>query len=1344
MTHEPRDPKDEESPSEPHGVVETIRDEIEDVVEHVPEPVRWTVAKLFRLGALVLAGLIVLGIVSAVLFFMNRTELVAREITLLLNRTLRDHSDLVLDLRDIRGNPFTGFRAIEPRVRFMDGRPWGAAREMRVNYSAWSLVSGGDGSIEVVIDHPTVQLVDAKGGWQVPTWRVDPPRKPRRDAARMLQIRLHVTDADVRTPKPYGDIKGVGLDLIANTGASTRVRLERMSWNAGPWGSKLERLTADLTVDANGLRGRIETLRTPDLELRADGVARRGDPVNHVHVTVGRVRWRWLAKVFDNAALDVPGDGAFVVDAAGSKDWLGRFKATMQWGALEAEGTGRARWAGSQLILDSLDARSAAGDLRGTLRWSRAGWDLVADARHADPAHWQMLHLDGWPKGDLNGRFRYAVDTRAKARPVAVLEARLKDSEWQGWRADEAVVRVDFPPVATDSFSVVGMRRGGRFTLRGRTGPHGWSGPYAIRDLPLEEWPDGRATGLTGVLEDARGTVEARHGALFVTGELTGRSTHWAAARFARWTLSDVRGRLLPTPDLTARANAENGFFTGIHIDRATAPIWLGDQVVKFTPLTAQAGDTTLAMTGQAAWDGAIWWMTLPSAEVASSQFQFRAEPPVRLSGDAGGTVFERVIADDRGSHLEVNGRWAAPGGPYDFTLVGRDMDVSRVGMPAELGLGGKADMELRIQGRSGDPRWRFTAGVQQPALGGHVADSVAIELTGSPHRLELADGMLRIGGGAIRGSALIDRAPAPFPDSLSPTAVVRWLKDAESWRGRATSDAFPVGRLTGLMPEAAGWDGRLFGTLALGGRPAKPTLDVQLQAERFGWRDIRTENVTLHGQYADGLAEVLDLRARMLNVESKARLAFPLHLALGDRPELGTSPIRGRVDIPSGDLQVLPLLVPQLQSANGRFELAAEISGTARAPRFQGRGKIRDGRVRPINRGEVIDGLYADLHFDESRITLDTLSGRQGRTGRIASHGVVNLDGAQLKDYRFNLAMRDFASSEEGLYAVLFDGDFVVSDGPRVAGERLPQVNGKARLKKGVIEFDFANQSEVQKRAANTQPLYWTYRIKAEAKNNLRWRTPDADMEFDADLDLQQTPDSLLIYGEMHGLRGTYWFLSNRFRILNADITFDNQQGVDPVLDIAAETRLPSAPGAPLETITAQLTGRSSRPVIALTSSANSDQRAILGALTVGSVVDERGSVSVQSPLDNYVTRQLNAQLSANLSTFFRGAISDWEVRRDRGGLFSGEGGIVVGVGSQITDNLAFRYRQRLPGNERPVSTGRLDPTDLFDQNVEAEYRVNRFIFLTSGFSRRRGLPTSAAQQNTDYNVNLKARWEY
>ncbi len=1342
-------PTPDETP-EHQGVVETLREEIEEVVEHVPEPVRWTIGKLTRLVLLVAAGVLVLAIASAVLYFVNRTELVARELSLLLNRTLREHSDLVLEMRDIRGNPFTGFRAIEPRVRFRTGELLLEAKEMRVDYSAWALARGQFGVIDVTLDRPRVVLVGADGKWRLPVWRSDPSRRRRRGAPRPVQVQLHVRGAEAMTPMPYGAVSDVDGDLVANLGAQTRVRLERLQWKRGPWDSRLEKLTADLNADTSGVRLRVTELRTADLEMRAEANWRGGDPVRRAHVTVGRVRWQWLAKVFDNASFDVPGEGAFVLDARGEKDWRGRFRSTLEWDGLAAEGSGLARWNGTELALDSLRALSAAGDLVGTLRWARAGWTISGDARGADPAKWQFLQLDGWPKGDLNGWFRYQVDTRSV--PRALLEAKLGSSEWQRWRVDTALVRVDFPASAPDSFRVLGRRRGGQFTLHGRTGRNGtWSGPWTVRDLPLEEWPDGRATGLTGLLESAQGTVESRAGGLWVTGALIGADTRWASAKFSHWTLSDVRGRLLPTPELSARAEAQDGTFLGVHLDHAAAPITLGDQIVHFMPLTAQAGDTTIAMTGNATWNEAAWRMTLTSAEVASEQFHFVAEPPVRLAGDASGVVFERLAANDRESHVEARGRWASPGGPYDFEFTGARLDLARVGFPRDWGLGGRADVRLTVQGRSGDPRWRFEGRAGRPMFDGHAGDSLSLVLAGGPHRLELADGRFSLGGGSFRAAGAVERTPAAFPDSLSPTALVRWLRDAASWRGHATAASFPVAPFAGLSPQGLGWDGAVSGTLSLSGRPSAPIVDVQARADRFGWRDIRAERVDVRARYADGRLEAQEVRARMQNVESTARLSLPLDLALGRPPSVPDAEVRGRIDIPAGDLQVLPIILPQLQSARGKFELGADIGGTTRSPRLAGRASIRDGVVRPINRSEVIEGLGAELHFDQSRVTLDTLWARQGRTGRLWSRGTMQLDRGRLQNYRFGLTMRDFAAAEEGLYAVLFDGDFVVSDGPLVGGERLPQVTGQAHLKRGVIEFDFANQSEVQRRAATTQPLYWTYRIQADATNNLRWRTSDADMEFDVDLDLQQTADSLIIYGEMHALRGTYWFLSNRFRILNADLMFDNLQGVDPLLDIAAETKLrpvvAEAQGqAPLETITAQLTGRASKPVISLTSSnSDADQRSILDGLTRGSYRDNSGRASASPMLDNYVTRQLNAQLSAGLSEFFRGAITDWEVQRDRGGVLSGEGALVVGVGSQLTDRLSLRYRQRVPVADKPTNTSiRLDPTNLFEQNVEAEYRINRFIYVTSGVSRRRGTLGSPLQQNTDFNVNLKARWEY
>jgi hypothetical protein len=372
-------------------------------------------------------------------------------------------------------------------------------------------------------------------------------------------------------------------------------------------------------------------------------------------------------------------------------------------------------------------------------------------------------------------------------------------------------------------------------------------------------------------------------------------------------------------------------------------------------------------------------------------------------------------------------------------------------------------------------------------------------------------------------------------------------------------------------------------------------------------------------------------------------------------------------------------------------------------------------------------------------------------------SKGAVDMSGLDLKRYDFDLRMRDFAASQEGLYAMLFDGDFTVVDGPRVRGERLPQVLGNVRLKRGVIEFDFANQTEVQKRAATTEPLYWTYRIHVDAPSNLRWRPPDGDIEFSCDLDLEQTADSLLIYGGMQLVKGHYFFLSNRFNVTQADLTFDNQQGVDPLLDITAETRLkPSrgelAPGGgfdlskgppPQEGIYAHLTGRSSQPIIEMTSSRGWDQREILGELTYGRFTGE--GVSPTDPLQNYLTRQLSNQLSRDLSKYLNDAINQWEVERDQGELLSGQGGVVMSLGGDINSRTSWLVRQRLPGLDRNATPGALPTTtSLFDRDVELEYRINRFIYATTELTQRRPEMVQQGQRDRDFNVSLKARWEY
>ncbi len=1350
--------------------VEHAAEEVaEELAEHVPEPIRgplrWTVKRLVLVSGLAVALVVVVGAGIAAYYVWNHTQWAAHELTGRVNRVLTTRSDVELTVAGVRGNPLSAVEVVEPRVRFrgQGGPVLLEARAMRLRYSTWALFVARRGALMIELDRPIVHLVRGQDGrLRVPTWQSAPSRRGR---ARRYDFVVRIRDGNVRLPEPAQSIEGFDLDADVATGGPTRLEIRSLRWVRGPYGMALQRFRGGLSA-ADSVRLEVRELVSPDLALSGTARWGRDGGPRLVEGTIQRVRWAWLAKVFRNATLDVPGEGRFEVSAREDqgRGWSGRTRGHARWNDLTLDPEGGFTWRSGRLVVDGLAGRSAAGELSGgRLVWSKQGWEIGGNATGADPAHWGVIGLKGWPAGSLQGRFRYAVDTRG--RPAARLDARLVASEWAGWRADSATVAITFPPASPDSFRVLARRRGGELALAGRTANGGWTGTYQVSRFPLDEWPDGRATGLAGTLAGGEGTVESKAGALFVTGTLEGRSTRWFGAESARWWLEDVRGRLLPAPDLEARARLEDLVYLGIHFDSAAAPVHLGDRVLAFPALQAWAGDTVVTMTAGADWTARSWRLVATRAEARSGQFGWVAEPPLQLSGDASGVTFDRLEAADGDARLRVSGRWAVPGGSYDWRATGRNLRLDRLGLPPELGLRGVADAELAVTGASGDPRWDFRGSARAPALRGHQADSLEIHLAGAPSRLEVPELRLRVNDGQFRADGGVDRIANPWPDSLSADGLVRWLAGAARWHGRARAQALPLDRLARLAGSEPGWSGRLDGELELAGRPDHPEMTLRVEARPIAWRNLRVDEVAARAEYRDERLRLIQLRMTRELAVSDVSGEIDLKLGLGRAPEVLDAPMRWRVDLPNGDLGLIPLLVPQIGSATGRFEVDGEVRGTPRRPQLIGSARIHDGRVRIAGREEVLEKVRADFRFDASRITLDSLTAvqrsRQGEAGRVNGHGVVDLKEGAGPSYRFELSLRDFTAVESGLYAARFDGDFRIVDGVRVGGQVLPHVTSDdVEIRRAVVLYDFARQTEQQQVQASTQPLYWTYRIQAHANDNLRWQPPDGDIEFSADLSLEQTPEKLIIFGDMDALRGSYYFLSNRFAVQRAKLTFDDVGGVDPLLDAEASTRLVPAqpisngPGGTVvesqrpHTITVTIQGRSSRPTVAFSDEPSNpndpilDQAQILQELTVGRFVQGQ-KVALSDPFDSYLTRAISRQLSAELSRAFRGYLSEWEIARESGGLL-GQGGLVVRVGSQLNDRLAVRYGQRLPG------TGRTSPEGanqaLVERDIEAEYRINRFFYITSQLIQKRSAAGTASSTTgaPDFNVNLKARWEY
>jgi hypothetical protein len=1044
-----------------------------------------------------------------------------------------------------------------------------------------------------------------------------------------------------------------------------------------------------------------------------------------------------------------------VADARGDSTWQGTFTARATWNGLPAEGAGRFRYAALRWRLERLTARSPAGNLsNGTFDYTPNDWALEADVVRGDPARWDAINVPGWPSGDLAGRFRYAVDTRRKD---GLLTARLRGSGLAGWRVDSAAVRVRFAPDAPDSFVVDMTRRGGRARLAGETLAEGWRGTLAAENLPLEEWPDGRASGIRGTLATGFGTLEGRRDGLFVTGSWHGTDTEWLGARIRRWSLPAVEGRLLPTPDLALPARLGTLDFLGVRFDSSALALRLGDARVTIAGGRAWASDTLVEAAGEAAWDEAGWRLELERATARSRQFDWVAEGPVLLSGDPRGVRFDRLEARDGDAALAIGGRWAGPDGTYDWTMRGTRLDLGRLGLPPEWGLAGRADAGLRVTGRSGDPRWSFTGRVSRPAVQGHAGDSLALDLAGAPSRLELKNLLYRLDGGTLAASGEVSGTASPWPDTLTAEGIRAWLAGGAGWRGELRADALPLDGLGALAPAAAGVGGRLSGEARIGGRPERPEVDLAVSAVPLRWHAYAADGVTLRAGYRDERLTVGDLRLSRGDLVSTMSGNLPVRLTLGGDAELLERDMAWTASIPNGDLAVVPAFVPQIGDASGRFEMEARVGGTPRHPDLEGWVRVRGGMVRAAAREELVEGLDADFTLDEARVTLDSLSARQGPRGEVRGQGFVDLDGFRLHGYRFDLALRNFTASEAGLYAAEFDGDFVVTDGVRRAGQTLPMVAGEARLRRAAILIDFANQSESQQLAATTQPLFWTYQVRVLANDQLRWRPPDADIEFNADLSIEQTADSLLIYGEMSALRGTYYFLSNRFTVTRADLVFDNLNGVNPMVEAEATTRVTPVAAVGLDlgeaaavphTVTVTIQGRADAPGVTFASDPpDMDESGILRALTLGSVYDAgAGQVRLQDPLDSYLTKAINRTLSAELSRTFNNYLNDWQLEREQGGLLAGQGGLVVSVSTQPWRNVNVRYRQRLPGAGRERRSSDLALDDPLERSVEAEYRLNRFFYVTSELTQRRVLGGGTATVNAtpDFNLNLKARWEY
>ena len=366
----------------------------------------------------------------------------------------------------------------------------------------------------------------------------------------------------------------------------------------------------------------------------------------------------------------------------------------------------------------------------------------------------------------------------------------------------------------------------------------------------------------------------------------------------------------------------------------------------------------------------------------------------------------------------------------------------------------------------------------------------------------------------------------------------------------------------------------------------------------------------------------------------------------------------------------------------------------------------------------------------------IENFEARQGKRGRITiAKGSGHLKNLRITDYAFDAEASRFTAFASGEYVIEFDGRFHVQNGVDRGGPMpLPHVTGNVKLIEGQFLTNFADpgrQAAWQGPAASPP---WTYRLTVEALKNAWWRPPEANIEAELEeFEMVQTQTQFLMLGQIEALRGRYYFLGNQFDIETGTLFFDASEPMNPTVNATLTTQKTLAKEGTPETVTLTVTGRAFEPTVTLTSSpSNLSQTEIAQILTYGQLTAPGGAKAVGTQyIASHLLRQL-PELEQHLGYIEVGSEVDQTKPSD---VSTKTSYTTVGLSRYFTQDLLLRYSQVVGDVSKAQSVDY--------QDISAEYRLNRLLFLSGQVTRQRG-SSLVNNEQTLYNVDVRARYEY
>ncbi|MFN2370876.1 MAG: translocation/assembly module TamB domain-containing protein, partial [Candidatus Krumholzibacteriia bacterium] len=832
-------------------------------------------------------------------------------------------------------------------------------------------------------------------------------------------------------------------------------------------------------------------------------------------------------------------------------------------------------------------------------------------------------------------------------------------------------------------------------------------------------WPalDGRLTGLgevSGPLERLRfaGWLDL-HG-LQVGGVGAGRAE-------AALVVDDVLG----APAFEFGVDGE-GFTVGeVPLGRFNLRGGAGPRGARIDTFRAVQGDTSVALRLDVAFSDSVQTLSLADFRVSLEGTDWRLLRPVAIGvGDGLLTVGDLEIASDQGS-LAVRGRYERDGRVGGSVQVqGLDLGLLDPFVRTDQPLAGRLSANAIVDGATDEPLVHLVLELADAPFPLARIDSLHVAATLSEGVFDIRDLDLRSSYGRVTAVGTVAH-PGAGPGDFWPGAELD-LQLRFDHGDLAFLEQFRIPALDRLA-------GTFAGDLSIAGTTDDPLLRGEIVSEPFHIHWLHLDRLT--GQiWADRDALVLGgLRGSKHGLELTGRIEVPLALDLLSEPQ---SPLDGpfylQLEIPpDSDLGPLAAATNAFVRASGRGSASVVVSGPLAHPLYQGRVRIRDAGFVIRNLEEVYYETSCDGEFRGDELIVTDIRGREGLRGRFNGNGRVVFTGLELRTFDIRLDVDRFLVASLPDLRVVVSGRGARLTGVKVGPDSLlvPRFSGDLEVIKARYTGDFSEPAGGPDPLQATVAPDWLADLRLSAQPRAA-RILNREMELDlgGDLDLVRDEGGLYLRGTLDVNAGQLIVFANRFKVVRGRLDFSRGLGIDPRVDVDAETRYrlrsQFSSNSVVEHIGVHVAGTLRAPVITFTSergySREAIQRMLLGlepyATSEGDT--ERLRNTGISAGFNVIEREIAREL-ALFDTF---EIDQIQRERETGGTGLDP---LIGVGKYIGSDLYLKYAQGIRQDDR---------------DVIVEYQINQHLLLQSEVRRRidenQGQPT--------YNLDLKYRFEY